>query len=127
MEAKATARYRVHSGLYTYILMCDSYVYTHTHTHTAVCTLDEMICDSLKTPLLLIFPVCVCVCVSALKRILAKRPFVISRSTFPSQGKYSGHWLGDNRSQWKDLYMSIPGTAPGRHAEARWTFVVVRL
>ncbi|MCI4393474.1 hypothetical protein PGIGA_G00157810 [Pangasianodon gigas] len=46
---------------------------------------------------------------SALKRILAKRPFVISRSTFPSQGKYSGHWLGDNRSQWKDLYMSIPG------------------
>ncbi|KAK2817716.1 hypothetical protein Q7C36_021649 [Tachysurus vachellii] len=46
---------------------------------------------------------------SALKRILGKRPFVISRSTFPSQGQYSGHWLGDNRSQWKDLYMSIPG------------------
>lgn len=46
---------------------------------------------------------------SALKRILAKRPFVISRSTFPSQGKYSGHWLGDNRSQWKDLYTSIAG------------------
>ncbi|XP_053333226.1 lysosomal alpha-glucosidase [Clarias gariepinus] len=46
---------------------------------------------------------------SALRRILSKRPFVISRSTFPSQGKYSGHWLGDNRSQWKDLYMSISG------------------
>uniref|UniRef100_A0A4W4FQD4 P-type domain-containing protein n=1 Tax=Electrophorus electricus TaxID=8005 RepID=A0A4W4FQD4_ELEEL len=46
---------------------------------------------------------------SALKRILGKRPFVISRSTFPSQGLYSGHWLGDNRSRWKDLYMSIPG------------------
>ncbi|XP_066517719.1 lysosomal alpha-glucosidase [Hoplias malabaricus] len=46
---------------------------------------------------------------SALKKILKKRPFVISRSTFPSQGMYSGHWLGDNRSQWKDLYMSIPG------------------
>ncbi|XP_076004053.1 lysosomal alpha-glucosidase [Genypterus blacodes] len=45
----------------------------------------------------------------ALKRILAKRPFVISRSTFPSQGLYSGHWLGDNRSQWKDLYTSIAG------------------
>ncbi|XP_035038068.2 lysosomal alpha-glucosidase isoform X3 [Hippoglossus stenolepis] len=46
---------------------------------------------------------------SALKRIVAKRPFVISRSTFPSQGMYSGHWLGDNRSQWKDLYSSISG------------------
>uniref|UniRef100_A0AAX7VIN0 P-type domain-containing protein n=1 Tax=Astatotilapia calliptera TaxID=8154 RepID=A0AAX7VIN0_ASTCA len=42
-------------------------------------------------------------------RIVAKRPFVISRSTFPSQGMYSGHWLGDNRSQWKDLYTSIAG------------------
>ncbi|TNN86673.1 Lysosomal alpha-glucosidase [Liparis tanakae] len=46
---------------------------------------------------------------SALKRILAKRPFVISRSTFPSQGQYSGHWLGDNHSRWKDLYTSIAG------------------
>ncbi|XP_008434919.1 lysosomal alpha-glucosidase [Poecilia reticulata] len=46
---------------------------------------------------------------SALKRILAKRPFVISRSTFPSHGSYSGHWLGDNRSHWKDLYTSIAG------------------
>ncbi|XP_030278092.1 lysosomal alpha-glucosidase [Sparus aurata] len=46
---------------------------------------------------------------SALKRIVAKKPFVISRSTFPSQGMYSGHWLGDNRSQWKDLYTSIAG------------------
>uniref|UniRef100_A0A8B9F9V5 P-type domain-containing protein n=1 Tax=Amazona collaria TaxID=241587 RepID=A0A8B9F9V5_9PSIT len=41
--------------------------------------------------------------------IWGKRPFVISRSTFPSQGRYSGHWLGDNRSQWKDMYYSIPG------------------
>ncbi|CAN9510595.1 unnamed protein product [Ophioblennius macclurei] len=46
---------------------------------------------------------------SALKRIVAKRPFIISRSTFPSQGVYSGHWLGDNKSQWKDLYTSIAG------------------
>ncbi|KAM6121973.1 lysosomal alpha-glucosidase-like [Phoenicopterus ruber ruber] len=46
---------------------------------------------------------------SALIQIRGKRPFVISRSTFPSQGRYSGHWLGDNRSQWKDMYYSIPG------------------
>ncbi|KAM9818290.1 lysosomal alpha-glucosidase [Syngnathus typhle] len=46
---------------------------------------------------------------NALRRILAKRPFVISRSTFPSQGMYTGHWLGDNRSQWPDLYSSIAG------------------
>ncbi|XP_065588967.1 lysosomal alpha-glucosidase-like isoform X2 [Cyrtonyx montezumae] len=45
----------------------------------------------------------------ALIQIRGKRPFVISRSTFPSQGRYSGHWLGDNRSQWKDMYYSIPG------------------
>ncbi|XP_076207479.1 lysosomal alpha-glucosidase-like isoform X1 [Aptenodytes patagonicus] len=46
---------------------------------------------------------------SALIQIRGKRPFVISRSTFPSQGRYSGHWLGDNRSQWKDMYYSISG------------------
>ncbi|KAJ8001406.1 hypothetical protein DPEC_G00169180 [Dallia pectoralis] len=46
---------------------------------------------------------------SALRRILRKRPFIISRSTFPSQGRYSGHWLGDNRSHWKDMYTSIAG------------------
>ncbi|NWX89039.1 LYAG glucosidase, partial [Nothoprocta pentlandii] len=46
---------------------------------------------------------------SALIQIRGKRPLIISRSTFPSQGRYSGHWLGDNQSQWKDMYYSIPG------------------
>ncbi|XP_072415319.1 lysosomal alpha-glucosidase [Chiloscyllium punctatum] len=46
---------------------------------------------------------------SALVKIRKKRPFVISRSTFPSQGRYSGHWLGDNESKWKDMYFSIAG------------------
>nr|XP_008162912.2 lysosomal alpha-glucosidase-like isoform X1 [Chrysemys picta bellii] len=46
---------------------------------------------------------------SALIQIRGKRPLVISRSTFPSQGRYSGHWLGDNRSKWKEMYWSVPG------------------
>ncbi|KAK7679938.1 hypothetical protein QCA50_016884 [Cerrena zonata] len=38
-----------------------------------------------------------------------KRPFMISRSTFPSAGKWTGHWLGDNTSKWVYMYMSIQG------------------
>ncbi|VDL73687.1 unnamed protein product [Nippostrongylus brasiliensis] len=32
-----------------------------------------------------------------------KRGAVISRSTFPSSGRYAGHWLGDNSATWNDL------------------------
>ncbi|XP_071528131.1 lysosomal alpha-glucosidase-like [Panulirus ornatus] len=45
----------------------------------------------------------------ALQIIRGKRPFVISRSTFPGQGYYGGHWTGDVWSDWFNLWQSIAG------------------
>ncbi|CAJ0595363.1 unnamed protein product, partial [Cylicocyclus nassatus] len=36
-----------------------------------------------------------------------KRGFVVSRSTFVSNGQYSGHWLGDNTASWEDLRRAV--------------------
>lgn len=38
-----------------------------------------------------------------------KRSIVISRSTFPTSGSFSGHWLGDNSARWSHLKYNIIG------------------
>ena len=43
----------------------------------------------------------------ALKEIRGKRPFIISRSTYPGQGHYGVHWSGDVVSDWTNLRRSI--------------------
>ncbi|KAH8041504.1 hypothetical protein HPB51_016949 [Rhipicephalus microplus] len=44
----------------------------------------------------------------ALVDIRGKRPFIISRSTSPGQGAWSGQWSGDTSSSWHDLRRSVP-------------------
>ncbi|KAK6044791.1 hypothetical protein COOONC_17704, partial [Cooperia oncophora] len=43
----------------------------------------------------------------AVHTAMGKRGIVISRSTFPSAGRFAGHWLGDNSAGWEDLRTSI--------------------
>uniref|UniRef100_A0AAX7UK94 alpha-glucosidase n=1 Tax=Astatotilapia calliptera TaxID=8154 RepID=A0AAX7UK94_ASTCA len=45
----------------------------------------------------------------ALLDVTGKRGIVVTRSTYPSSGKWVGHWLGDNNSGWDQLYKSIIG------------------
>lgn len=47
---------------------------------------------------------------STLREIRKKRPFVISRSTFSGQGQFGGHWTGDNKASYYDMYKSISGS-----------------
>ncbi|XP_027628344.1 sucrase-isomaltase, intestinal [Tupaia chinensis] len=45
----------------------------------------------------------------ALQKTTGKRGIVISRSTYPTGGRWGGHWLGDNYANWNNLDKSIIG------------------
>ncbi|XP_044919019.1 probable maltase-glucoamylase 2 [Mustela putorius furo] len=45
----------------------------------------------------------------AVQEVTGKRGVVITRSTFPSSGRWGGHWLGDNTAAWDQLRKSIIG------------------
>ncbi|CAG2105314.1 unnamed protein product [Medioppia subpectinata] len=45
----------------------------------------------------------------ALHATTGKRGFVVSRSTYPTSGRYGAHWLGDNRAEWKMMHHSVVG------------------
>ncbi|XP_075862342.1 putative maltase-glucoamylase 2 [Microcebus murinus] len=45
----------------------------------------------------------------AVQEVTGQRGVVITRSTFPSSGRWAGHWLGDNTAAWDQLGKSIIG------------------
>ncbi|EHB16913.1 Maltase-glucoamylase, intestinal [Heterocephalus glaber] len=45
----------------------------------------------------------------AVQDTTGQRGIVITRSTFPSSGRWAGHWLGDNTAAWDQLGKSIIG------------------
>lgn len=51
-------------------------------------------------------PTLVCI-FRAVTEILKKRPFVLSRSTFPGSGRYVSHWTGDVFSDWGSMKQSV--------------------
>lgn len=45
----------------------------------------------------------------AVQEVTKQRGIIITRSTFPSSGRWAGHWLGDNTAAWDQLKKSIIG------------------
>ncbi|NWW70114.1 MGA protein, partial [Climacteris rufus] len=44
-----------------------------------------------------------------LQKATKERGIVITRSTYPSSGRWAGHWLGDNTAAWDQLSKSVIG------------------
>ncbi len=88
-----------------------------------VCRYSEAVVTRryIQCPQSLLCHMCVCVCVCrSLDSVLSVRSILISRSTYTGGGAHTGHWLGDNTSQWKHLRASIPGQlhSPALHSPA---------
>ncbi|NXF02875.1 MGA protein, partial [Smithornis capensis] len=45
----------------------------------------------------------------ALQEATKERGIVITRSTYPTSGRWAGHWLGDNTAAWDQLTKSVIG------------------
>uniref|UniRef100_A0A915AMX7 P-type domain-containing protein n=1 Tax=Parascaris univalens TaxID=6257 RepID=A0A915AMX7_PARUN len=43
----------------------------------------------------------------AMHQATSKRPAIITASSFPSTGRFAGHWLGQNSATWYNLATSI--------------------
>uniref|UniRef100_A0A8B9C233 alpha-glucosidase n=1 Tax=Anser brachyrhynchus TaxID=132585 RepID=A0A8B9C233_9AVES len=61
----------------------------------------------------------------ALRNATKERGIVITRSTYPSSGRWAGHWLGDNKAAWDQLAKSVIGinifySTPHRQDPVSW-------
>lgn len=56
-----------------------------------------------------------------------KRPFILSRSTFPGSGQSAAHWLGDNRSTWRQMWLSLQGVLQVRASASVLIFEALAL
>lgn len=55
----------------------------------------------------------------ALVKVRGRRPFVLSRSSFPGIGRVAAVWTGDVRSDWEQLRLSVAGEDMNRVAEIK--------
>lgn len=52
-----------------------------------------------------------------MQEVRKKRPFVISRSSYPGHGHFTGIWTGDVSSSWEDMAHSVSGLYVVQKAE----------